>query len=125
MLEAFYELRNKIFAERKALVAAKQEKERRFFDGKLWELRLLIRSISNGGNSAQLFQSGLELRAGMRNLAPRGWTQLAENKMVGARRLELRTSATASSQTASLCAQVPVTKTGPELARSAPPTSIV
>lgn len=37
-LEAFYELRDKIFVERKKLIAARHEEERQFFNGKSWEL---------------------------------------------------------------------------------------
>jgi hypothetical protein len=79
-LEAFYDLRNTTFAERKTLIAARREEERQFFDGKPWELRPLIRSNSIGASPTH---SGLELRAGSRGLETRGWTQLIENKMVG------------------------------------------
>jgi hypothetical protein len=36
-LDAFYELRDRIFGERKTLIAARHEDERLFFDGKPWE----------------------------------------------------------------------------------------
>jgi hypothetical protein len=38
-LEAFCELRNRIFAERKARVAACRDKEREFYNRRLWEQR--------------------------------------------------------------------------------------
>lgn len=37
-LEAFYELRDKVFAERRKLIIAKHEEERQFFNGRSWEL---------------------------------------------------------------------------------------
>ena len=37
-LEAFYDLRDRIFGERKALISARHEEERKFFDKRSWEL---------------------------------------------------------------------------------------
>jgi hypothetical protein len=36
-LEDFYGVRDKVFAERKQLIAARHEQEREFFDARLWE----------------------------------------------------------------------------------------
>jgi hypothetical protein len=44
-LEVFYELRDTIFDERKRLVKAKHEEERRFFEGRPWERHQALSAI--------------------------------------------------------------------------------